>query len=172
MASLMEDLIFVLGEENAEYHLLLELSRKKKPVIINGDIDQLQEITEDEQNIIDRITHLEKQRRQCMSDIANVINRDVETLKLENLITMLEKRPEEQKKLEDVRMNLRETVNLVSDINEQNRILLESARDIVEFNLSVYQASKRAPETANYNRSAFNAGSIMGTDAGYFDVKQ
>ena len=59
MASLIENLISVLEQENSEYEVLLELSRKKTPVIVKGDIERLQEITDEEQNIIDRIHALE-----------------------------------------------------------------------------------------------------------------
>ncbi len=79
MASLVENLISVLEQENTEYEALLELSRKKTPVIVQGDIVRLQEITDEEQNIIDRIYNLEMKREGHVRDIADVINRDVKT---------------------------------------------------------------------------------------------
>ena len=39
MASLLENLIDVLDQENTEYEKLVVLSDRKTPVIIQGDID-------------------------------------------------------------------------------------------------------------------------------------
>ena len=38
MASLMEDLLEVLGKEEAEYQVLVELANEKKDAVIKGDI--------------------------------------------------------------------------------------------------------------------------------------
>ena len=171
MASLVENLISVLEQENAEYEILLELSRKKTPVIVQGNVAQLQEITDEEQNIIDRIHLLEGKREEHIRDIANVINKDVEELKLENLIQMFEKSPKEQKALSEIHDKLRSTLSQMQDVNAQNRELLMGALEMVEFDLNLLQSMRRAPETANYNRGAYNAGSIMGVDRGHFDAK-
>lgn len=172
MASLIENLISVLEQENSEYEILLELSRKKTPVIVQGDIVQLQEITDEEQNVIDRIHHLEVKREEHIRDIANVINRDVGELKLENLIQLLGKSPEDQKKLSEIHEKLRVTLSQMQNINAQNRELLTGALEMVEFDLNLLQSLRRAPETANYNKGAYSAGSVIGTYAGGFDAKQ
>ncbi|WWR16318.1 flagellar protein FlgN [Lachnospiraceae bacterium JLR.KK008] len=172
MASLIENLISVLEQENSEYEILLELSRKKTPVIVRGDIPRLQEITDEEQNVIDRIHHLEVKREEHIRDIANVINRDVGELKLENLIQLLGKSPEDQKKLSEIHEKLRVTLSQMQNINAQNRELLTGALEMVEFDLNLLQSLRRAPETANYNKGAYSAGSVIGTYAGGFDAKQ
>ena len=89
MASLMENLIDVLNKESSEYEVLLGLSQKKTPVIIAGDLEALQQITDDEQRIVTKVTSLEKKRVEVTGDIANVLNKDVTTLKLSDLIAML-----------------------------------------------------------------------------------
>ena len=43
---------------------------------------------------------------------------------------------------------------------------------MVEFEMNLLQASKAAPETANYNRGAYNAGDTMGVIDHGFDAKQ
>lgn len=172
MASLIENLISVLEQENSEYEALLELSRKKTPVIIRGDITELQKITDEEQNIIGRIHQLDGKREESIRDIANVINKDVEQLKLENLIQMLGKSPKEQKLLSLIHDKLRITLSQMKNVNEQNRELLTSALGMVEFDLNLLQSARRAPETANYNKGAYNAGSVIGTNIGSFDAKQ
>lgn len=172
MASLMENLIDVLGQENSEYEALLELSRKKTPAIVSGDLEELQKITDDEQKMVNRIANLEKQRMEITVDIANVLNKDVRTLKLTDLIAMLSARPTEQRALAGVHDALKASVRDLQRINEQNRELLNNALEMVEFELNLLQAMKAAPETANYNRGAYSAGNIMGTHSKGFDAKQ
>ena len=56
--------------------------------------------------------------------------------------------------------------------NEQNRELLNNALEMVEFEMTLLQATKSAPATANYNRGAINAGDTMGVISRGFDAKQ
>ncbi|MCX4339282.1 MAG: flagellar protein FlgN [Lachnospiraceae bacterium] len=172
MASLMETLIEVLEKENLEYGNLLALSMKKTPVIVSDDIKVLAEITDEEQIIVSRINHLDKQRIDAVNDIANVLNKDVTKLKIADLIKMLAARPQEQARLASVFDDLRRNVLAVKQINEQNRELIENALELVQFNMQVIQAMNKAPETANYNKEAYNTGDVIGTATKAFDAKQ
>ncbi len=172
MASLMETLIEVLEKENLEYKNLLELSIKKTPAIVSEDLQALNKITDEEQIIVSRINHLDNQRSEAVDDIANVLNKDVTKLKIVDLIKMLEARPEEQAKLAAVFDSLRENVRAVKRINEQNRELIENALELVQFNMNILQSMNKAPETANYNRGAYNTGDMIGMSNKAFDAKQ
>ena len=172
MASLMENLISILETETSEYEILVGLSTKKTPIIIKGDLDALQQITDEEQIVVGRIQRLEKQREEVIGDIANVINKDVTELKLVNLIEMLRDRPEESGKLASVHDKLKDVLSRMVRVNEQNRELLTNAMEMVEFDMNILQSMKAAPETANYTKGAYTSGDIMGVNAGRFDAKQ
>lgn len=172
MASLMETLIEVLEKENLEYKNLLELSIKKTPAIVSDDVKALAQITDEEQIIVSRINHLDNQRNEAVNDIANVLNKDVTKLKIVDLIKMLAARPQEQAELASVFDELRRNVQAVKRVNEQNRALIESALEMVQFNMQVLQSMNKAPETANYNRGACNTGDMIGTVNKAFDAKQ
>ena len=172
MASLMVNLIQVLEQECEEFEGLLILSQKKTPIIVSSDLEKLQKITDDEQVIVSRINQLEKKRTEVVADIANVLNRDVDTLKLANLIEMLAARPVEQAKLAEAHDRLQKSVYGLKRVNEQNGELLTNALEMIEFEMNLLQASKAAPETANYNKGAYNAGDTMGVYNGGFDAKQ
>lgn len=172
MASLMETLIEVLEKENLEYKNLLDLSIKKTPAIVSDDIKSLAKITDEEQIIVSRINHLDNQRNEAVNDIANVLNKDVTKLKIVDLINMLAARPQEQAKLASVFDELRRNVRAVKRINEQNRELIENALELVQLNMQVLQSMNKAPETANYNRGAYNTGDVIGTVSKAFDAKQ
>lgn len=172
MASLMENLIDVLEKESAEYEKLLELSMQKTPVIVSENLEKLAQITDEEQLIVSRINHLDVIRNEAVKDIANVLNKDVNKLKIVDLIKMLGSRPEEQQKLAAVFDTLSENVRSVARVNEQNRELIQSALDMVKFNMNVLQSMKAAPETANYNKGAYNTGDMIGMTRKTFDAKQ
>ena len=172
MASLMENLIEALELESQEYENLLGLSMKKTPAVIAGELEELAKITDEEQIVVGRINRLESKRQEVFADIANVMNKDVETLLLTDLIEMLKSRPEEQQKLARVHDRLRAAVYEVKKVNGQNAILIQNALEMVEFDMNMLQSMNTAPETANYNKGAYNTGTHIGMDAGGFDAKQ
>lgn len=172
MASLMENLISVLQDEGDAYEELLELSMKKTPIIVSGDLEGLQKITDEEQNVVARINHLDAKREEVTKDIANVLNKDVTKLKLADIINMLSQRPVEQKQLSDAHDKLKSVTGHMARINEHNRDLIQQSLEMVEFDLNLIQAMKSAPQTANYTRGAYNSGAVMGRSNGGFDAKQ
>ena len=172
MASLMEDLISILEQEDSLYEDLLKLSMSKTPVLISGDLEALSRITEDEQEIVKKVNALYKKREEGMKDIANVLGKDVKTLKLTDLIDVLRSRPAEQNRLAAIYDKLSDTIGQMKRTNEQNRELIESSLEMVQFDMNVLQAYKAAPETANYSKNALNSGAYMGNTKGGFDAKQ
>lgn len=171
MASLIENLISVLEQESVEYETLLGLSMQKTPIIVAGDLPALQKITDEEQTVVSRINHLDRKRSEVIKDIANVMNKDVTTLKLVNLIQMLESRPAESGKLAEVHDRLKSVVGSMKQINNQNKELIAHSLEMVEFDMNLIHAMKAAPETANYNKGAYSAGDVMGNARSDFDAK-
>lgn len=172
MASLLENLIDVLASENAQYERLVTLAESKTSAIVAGDIENLGKIMEEEQEIVGRIQRMEKNRNKFLADIANVVNRDVETLKLIDLIQMLESMPDQKQKLEDVQKSLRKTIDKLRETNGKNQLLLSERLDMVNFNLDMIRAMKSAPQTANYSKDAYTNGQSLGILHGGFDAKQ
>lgn len=169
----MENLLDVLEKEEQVYQELLKLSMKKTPVIVKGDTTALQAITDEEQIVVGKINQLDKTREEVMKDIANVINKDVNTLKLVHLIEMLGTQPREQSRLAAVNDKLKDTIKQMKRVNDQNGELLASALEMVEFDLNLLKGLKAAPETANYDNTAGNTGDYYGGNiSGGFDAKQ
>ena len=172
MASLMENLVDVLDRECTMYEKLLGLSSRKTSVIVKGDLEALAEITDEEQCVIGNIQSLEKKREEAMKDIANVLNKDVNSLKLTDLIQILEKRPVDQKNLAVQRDRIVAVADNVRRVNGQNQELLKSSLEMVQFEMNIIQAAKTAPQTANYSRAADTTGECLGYTSGGFDAKQ
>ncbi len=172
MASLVETLVDVLDRECSLYEKLLGLSSQKTTIIVKGDLKALAEITDEEQYIIGDIQGLEKERMTAMKDIANVLNMDVNSLKLTDLIQILEKRPVDQKNLAVQRDRIITVADNVRRVNGQNQELLKSSLEMVQFEMNIIQAAKTAPQTANYSKAADTTGECLGYTSGGFDAKQ
>lgn len=170
MASLIDELIDVLENEEKEYQDLILLSREKTPVIVKGDLEKLQKITDAEQIVIGKINKLEKKRTEVAKDIALVLARDEETLKISDIIEILEKQPEEQKRLVEVYEKLKDTLNKISTVNEMNKSLINESLDFIGYNMNLLKGAYQEPEMGNYTKKAFNTTPVLGT--GVFDAKQ
>ena len=62
MASLMDNLVEVLEQENTWYEKLVSLSKDKKQAIIRADIAALEDITGQEQDISSELRNLDIRR--------------------------------------------------------------------------------------------------------------
>ncbi len=173
MASLLENLVDVLDRECALYERLLDLSSRKTPAIMKRDLVMLSKITEDEQDCVSLIKAVDKERECVMNDITDVLGDKGKDLKLTDLINMLDSRPSEQKSLSLIRDKLKTVSTNVQRVNDQNQMLLQSSLEIVQYEMNIIQAARRAPETANYNRFAGSRGDLIAVaPMGRFDAKQ
>ncbi|MCI9122778.1 MAG: flagellar protein FlgN [Eubacterium sp.] len=166
----MDDLVQVLESENEQYQKLAGLSKEKKQVIIKADVPSLEKIVDLEQDVASTIQNLDNRRKKVMHDMSVVLNKPEEDFTVNTVIEMLGSQPEEQKRLENVKNQLKATLDEVRKINEQNQILLRQALDMVEFDLTLFRSMRTAPETANYDKNAYNTGDILGSSG--FDAKQ
>lgn len=170
MASLMENFMDVLEKENGEYERLVSLSKKKRQIIIDGNIPALEEITEQEQGVAGVLLNLEKKREEVVNDMSIVLSKDPEELTVTNMIAFLNKQPQEQQKLQELKEKLQGTLAEMAKVNAQNESLLRHAMEMTEFDLTLFKSIRQAPTTANYDRNANNTGDILGM--GGFDAKQ
>lgn len=170
MASLIDELIDVLEQENKEYETLMLLSKEKTPVIVKGDLEKLQRITEVEQEFVGKIRNLEKKRIEVMKDIGTVLGRDPETTKITDIIEILAKQPVEQKRLSQVHDSLLTTLNNVREFNEINANLIKESLEIIDFNLNLVTSLYQDTGISNYDKNAKNI-SALGGATGVFDKK-
>lgn len=170
MASLMEELLEVLGEEEAQYEALIALSDDKKDAVIKADIGKLGEITTREQDAASALLNLSNKRTRILNDMATVLGKNPSEMTINKMIGYLEKQPTEQAKLIERRDRLLEVGTQMRILNQQNETLLKQALEMVEFDLTLLKSMRQAPETANYDRNAYNTGDLLG--GGGFDAKQ
>lgn len=171
MASLIEELMSTLKAEEEIYKELLPIADKKTRIIIQNDLGALQEITEIEQLMIEKLTPLERKRAEVILNIGTVLNRKPDTLNLKNLIDLLNKQPKEQKELSILHDSLKSTVRRLVEINDRNKSLIEQSLEMIEFNMNLIQSTRMSPGSNNYTKGA-SAIEMPVSQTGMFDAKQ
>lgn len=171
MASLIEDLISILEQENEAYNQLIPIAERKTQVIVNEDLLILQSITNEEQLFLTKIGGLEKKREEAIVNIGTVISKSPSSLNIASIIKILEKQPEEQKQLSIIHDNLKKTIQRLVEINNHNKSLIEQSLEMIEFNMNFIQSTRMSPGNNNYTKGAesFDA-PVLGT--GMFDKRQ
>ena len=107
MASLMEELITVLGREKEIYEKLIPISERKTVVLIREDLQELQKVTDEEQQLLDAAYAADRKREKIIADIGVVLNRKPEELDLTTLAKLMARQPQEKKKLSELHDSLK-----------------------------------------------------------------
>ncbi len=170
MASLMQELLEVLEQEEKQYEKLIELNDIKRDSVIKANIEELGKVTTQEQEIASVLLNLSNKRGGILNDMATVLGKEPKDMTINKMIGYLENQPEEQKLLIERRDRLLEVGTQMRMLNQQNEALLNQALEMVEFDLTLLRSMRQAPETANYNRNAYNTGDLLGSSG--FDAKQ
>ena len=170
MASLMDDLALVLESEVEQYKKLVALSEAMRDALVISDVSAVEQITADQESVANDLQALEGQRVRIMNDMALVLNRKPEALKVSALEESIGHQPQLQERLRNVRMELTKTMEELKRRNQSNQALLRQSMELLEFDLNLFRSMRQAPETANYNKSAYNTGDLLGSRG--FDAKQ
>lgn len=170
MASLVEELVSVLREECNVYEMLSEYGGKKRRILIDADIPALEALTSLEQDASSDLLNLSNRQMQLLQDIATVLGKPTEDVTVTKIIGYLETQKDVQEQLTIARDELISVAKEVQRKNELNEALIQQALELTEFDITLFKSLRQAPETANYNRNAYNTGALLGGSG--FDAKQ
>ena len=170
MASLVEELVSIIEDEIVLYQQLAEYGEQKRVILIKADVPALEKLTALEQEVSDELLAKSNKQGIILKDISNVLGKSAEEMTVTKLIGYLGSQPDIQAKLTEAKENLINIANEMEQINQLNKALIAQAMEMCEFDITLFKSMRQAPETANYNRNAYNTGSILGS--GGFDAKQ
>lgn len=170
MASLIENLISVIEEENSVYEQMIPLAEKKTQIIVANDLQALESITAQEQLLIDRVSALERQRQEVIVNIGTVLNKKPEELTFRALIDILKGQQREQEVLRDLHDRLSKTIRRLNGLNERNKSLIKQSLEMIDFNINFIRSTWTSPGTAQYGRKA--EVDLQNSRTGMFDAKQ
>jgi len=168
LASLVEELVNVLEAEKQIYTTLVGYEERKKDVLIAANVATLEEITTKEQLAGDDLIAYSNKQIQILKDIATVLGRTDGKMTVTRLISLLDTQPKVQEQLTEARDSLLTAANQMKTLSDQNAILIRQAIELNEFDMTLFKSLRQAPETANYDKSAYNTGSLLG--GGGFDA--
>ncbi|MBQ5431550.1 MAG: flagellar protein FlgN [Lachnospiraceae bacterium] len=170
MASLVDELISVMQQEKDGYDKLYDLSNQKREAIVKRMLKRLEELNTQEEGVASDLKNLENKRTRCLTDMSVVLGHDGEVLTVTQIIDLLANQPTEQKQLREAKDALVTSATRMQKLNDQIQVLLKQALEMTEFDLTLFRSLKGAPETANYNRNAYNTGDVLPSSG--FDAKQ
>lgn len=149
MSQLSEQLVRILEREQVVYDEVLSLAERKKQIIIDGQIRELEEITKRESEIVGILIKLENLRSQTTEQLA--AERGVTDLaSLRDLLPLLE--PRDQLTVSGLQAQLKGTVTALQNANDLNGKLLKQSLELVDFNLNLISSIGKV--SGGYTESA------------------
>lgn len=154
MASLIEELIMTLNEEERLYKELIPIAEKKTQIIVENDLQSLTGITEEEQSFVSKIGKLERKRQEVIRNIGIVMNRKESELNFKSIIEMLKGQDKEQEELRELHDRLKQTVERLGIVNERNQALIKQSLEMIEFDINLLQGIRTSPAMGQYNQTS------------------
>lgn len=169
MASLIEELIMVLGDEEKIYSEIIPIAEKKTQIIVNNDLQSLNSITEEEQELLGKISKLEKKRQEVIRNIGIVMNKKESELNFVTIIELLDGQEKEQEELRKLHDKLKRTIDILSTLNERNQMLIKQSLEMIDFDINLMQSLRTSPGVGQYNIAS--EVEMQGMKSGMFDAK-
>lgn len=101
---------------------------------------------------------------------AGTLRLPYEEIRVEHIVQILEKKAKEHDALQDIYLKLKRTLNQLTAVNENNKLLLKESMDMIQFELDLAKNAVLKPQTGNYGRTAYEEAEITGATG--FDAKQ
>ncbi|QZY54321.1 flagellar protein FlgN [Crassaminicella profunda] len=156
MSKSIEQLILALNKECEIYQDYLNLANKKKAIIIEGNVKELERITQQEQDIIVNMGKIDQIRTAIVGNILHEL--DIEYIgNISDLSNYLE--PLYKTKVVDLKNKLESLLREIQHLNELNAKLIHQSLDYIDFNMNVIT-------------SLDTAGSTYGDEANEKDLKK
>jgi len=162
----VQDIVRILDEQKELYDQLLETANEKTPVLVKGDVDQLNAIVQKERKLIARAEQLEQQRilethRHFVSlGYISRMNTLREVIQSVNQPELKQKLIEQQRELS----GLLEELRRVNDLNQQ---LIRQALSFIDYSIGL--AVDDPAEDLVYQHPQKNPGGAGRT--GIFDTR-
>ena len=145
-----DKLIQNLEEQLATQKLLLDYAKDKKDLLVDGKINDLEELLKKEEKVVVKSGELEKSRENIQQELRESIDianddptRDDPTLS--DYIAVSE--GEEREKLDELFEELTKILAEIKDLNQQNNQLIQQSLHYVNTALDLYTTSEKDPGT-------------------------
>lgn len=139
-----QELLAVLQRITANYQQLLQLSQKKRAVLVMVKLDALEEIIRQEQGIAAEIQQSETKRQAILHKLAQSDKGIHPDTRLRELYTHCPA-PETTRQLQQLHRELEDVIQAVQEARDNNQILINSALSAVNYRLNQLGSSAVEP---------------------------
>lgn len=156
-------LIGVLDKQTAVYNDLLEISKNKTPILIEGKVKELESVTKVEQALIFKMGDLEDELEQIVEKVKIDLSLD-HNVTMSSIIDNIQGEQKEKLKNKTIEM-----LNIVTQLDHNNKLnskLIKSSLDYIDFSMNLYSNAK-----SSSNGSYEESGNIKGNKSSFFDIK-
>ena len=134
MSKSVEQLITVLKKEYDIYRDYIDLAKKKKEIIITGNVKELDHITSLEQDMILNMGKIDKIR---VAIIGNLLN-ELQVKEIENISELVPYLEEQDRdKVLGLKDKLEKVLQEIQECNELNGKLIQQSLEYLDFNLNL-----------------------------------
>lgn len=130
-----EKLVTVLTEMLETYKTVLELSHRKRDLLVTVKTKEIEALTRDEELLIIKLGKLEKERQAILAELAAVYNLDNDKLTLKAIKAMAEQPVVES--LSTIDAEFTKITGELADLNRLNTMLIQQSLEYVNYNLNV-----------------------------------
>lgn len=144
----LEKLVKVLDEEISDFKQLLKYEKLKNEVIINQEVERLKQLSTDEEEILDEVATLEKERENIVNALFKEYNHKADKV-LTSLIKILPTDKKDYK--EDLKKKKDELTRNIKDLKKINIINNKLLMDSIKF-FSYAVNSIQELDSVTYNK--------------------
>lgn len=135
-----EKLFEVLDQQISLYESILSLAKKKKDVIVEGKVAELDNFIKMEQALVMRVGKLEQQREKIATEIAQSIGINNESFTMTEIAESLDHY--QQNKFKQYQQNFSKILEELKGANQLNSKLIEQSLEYIEFSINVMAGSQ------------------------------
>ncbi|RKN78875.1 flagellar protein FlgN [Paenibacillus ginsengarvi] len=134
----MDAVLQTLERQLDVHRLLLELSEKKRHIIIDNDVEKLMQITQKEGKLIRLAEQLEAERAEAVQAYMRSRNMYVTSAITIQTLSKIATRLEEKQTLAERREELLSLMERLKQANELNRQLIEHSLAFIDYSLNLF----------------------------------
>lgn len=164
MSKSVEQLITALKKEYDIYRDYVDIAKKKKDLIIKGNIKELDHVTGLEQDMILNMGKIDKIRAAIIGNLLNELQVK-EIANISELVPYLEE--EDRVKVLSLKDKLEKVLQEIQELNDLNGRLIQQSLEYIDFNLNLMTSANTQGTTYGNRADEKN----VKTKPNLFDVK-
>lgn len=158
------ELIRILEQETRVYDSISKIAKDKTKIIIEGKVNDLENIVKLEQSLVLQIGRLEDQRESIVEQCSKKLGLDISKLTISELHKHVDENDGE--KLKKAQENMVGVLNGLKSSNELNSKLIKNSLDFISFSINLYA------DISGGNNNYESSGQSSETNKrSFFDVK-